>query len=507
MCGILFSLDSNGEKHFFNLSHRGPNSSTLKKFNYRTYQVTLGFHRLSITGVQNGEQPFFGNGVYLVCNGEIYNHKELKKTFCLETSTDSDCEVILALYLKHDRSMFTFLRGEYAFVLFDTRKGVVIYGRDTCGVRPLFISDDGFSLASELKGLPSKRGTQIVPGFIYTYDMLEKTTSSVRNKFIYTNKQSIKYHLIDAVKIRLESEVPIGFLLSGGFDSSIILSIASRLLPLDKRIEVFTVGFSEDAPDVVWARKVIAYLEEVHGKRYNHHVVIHTIDDGLAAIPEVITCTETYDTTTIRASTPMWLAAKYIKENTNVKVVISGEGSDEANGSYKYFLLAPNLSEFNSERNRLINDIYLFDGLRADRTISAHGLELRVPFLDDTVVQTLLQEDAVYTDMKKTGIEKQYIRECFVGWLSDEILWRSKEAFSDAVSFSWKDCIKAKAASLPLPASKYDYLNPSTSEERWYRSIFEHLYPGNKPIPYLWMPRWVDTKGEPSATVLSVYKK
>jgi asparagine synthase (glutamine-hydrolysing) len=507
MCGITFTTHPDGLKALDAIRHRGPTSTTVKSFDYQSHRISMIFHRLSVTGVNNGEQPFYANDVYVMCNGEIFNHKELKDEFGLHCTTDSDCEVILQLYLHGGRSVdiLDYIYGEYAFVIFDMRLGMVIYGRDYMGVRPLFISEDEyFTLSSELKGLPGK-GKQVQPGVFSVRSLFD---GEIR---YYPMKRQgfgdMKVALIESVRYRVKSEVPIGFLLSGGLDSSLVLSIASRFIPSSEKINVFTTGFSLDAPDVVCAKEVIAYLQGIYGDRYIHHVYIPTIEEGIEAVPHVIKSIESYDTTTVRASTPMWMLARYIKEKTNVKVVLSGEGSDEINGSYLYFHYAPGRDEFDKERVRLVEDIHFFDGLRADRTISAFGLELRVPFLDSTVVIDTLSTD-VYTSAKATGIEKYHLRNLFKDYLPEKLLWRTKAAFSDAVSVSWKDHLKTHAEMLDTKTHETDHLPPKSAEERWYRSIFERYYPSQGGvIPYLWLPRWVDTHGEPSATVLAIHQE
>lgn len=507
MCGITFTTHPDGLKSVETIKHRGPTSTTVKSFDFQSDRISMIFNRLSITGVSNGEQPFYSNGVYVMCNGEIYNHHELREKYNLKCKTQSDCEVILWLYLQSDTNQLHELSGEYAFVIFDTRLGNVIYGRDYTGVRPLFISDEEyFTLCSELKGIKAlhSKGAQVKPGIIYVYSLFDKNTFQYPLKY-KGYPQHARQSLIDAVKDRINSEVPIGFLLSGGLDSSLILSIASRLIPKTEKITVFTTGFSFDAPDVVASREVIKYLQSIHGDRYIHHIYIPSVDKGIESIPHVIKAIESYDTTTVRASTPMWMLARYIRNKTNVKVVLSGEGSDEINGSYLYFHYAPSKEEFDKERKRLTEDIHLFDGLRADRTISAFGLELRVPFLDKNVVVDTLATD-VYTSAKSTGIEKYHLRNSFRGFLPEHLLWRTKAAFSDAVSTQWKDELKKHGDVLSLSNCNTSHLTPRTGEEKWYRSIFEQYYPGQGGvIPYLWLPRWVDTQGEPSATVLDVY--
>lgn len=503
MCGITFTTEpSRGD-----IEHRGPDSTSIKSFNFGIHRITMIFNRLSITGVSNGEQPFYSDGVYLMCNGEIYNYKKIQRDYELKTTTQSDCEVILRLYLQGGIDMLNCIQGEYAFVLFDTRSGLVIFSRDQLGVRPLFISkaNSHFSLSSELKGLPSKRGFQVRPNVYHIYDLFSEESTEI--PIIRYGNNNVKKSLINAVRTRLNSEVPIGFLLSGGLDSSLVLSIASRFIT--DKITVFTTGFSHDAPDVVNAKKVIEYLTKIYGDKYIHHIYIPTIQEGIDSIPSVIKSIESYDTTTVRASTPMWMLARYIRQKTNVKVVLSGEGSDEINGSYLYFHYAPNQIEFDEERRILTDNIHFFDGLRADRTISAFGLELRTPFLDSSVVIDTLNED-VYTSMKETGIEKYTLRNKFRDYLPPELLWRTKAAFSDAVSYSWKESLQKYSEELLHGAETRpeEYLPSRSCEERWYRLIFDTFYPDNeRVIPYKWLPRWVDTKGEPSATALAIHQE
>ena len=506
MCGITFTTDLNEIKS--SIEHRGPDSTTLKSFNYQTDRISMIFNRLSITGVSNGEQPFYKDEVYVLCNGEIYNHQKLKKDFGLMCSTDSDCEVILQLYLQGGRSIDTlnYIQGEYAFILFDLQSGLVIYSRDIAGVRPLFVStyNGNLILCSELKGFKHPEyASQVTPSKHHIYNLYTKTLSS-KDIFRY-GRGDIRESLIQSVKSRIHSEVPIGFLLSGGLDSSLVLSIASRFI--HDKITVFTTGFSMDAPDVIASKKVIEYLESKYGKKYIHHIYIPTIEEGIESIPNVIESIESYDTTTVRASTPMWLLAKYIKEKTNVKVVLSGEGSDEINGSYLYFHYAPTEKEFDDERRKLLDNIHFFDGLRADRTISAFGLELRVPFLDTFVITDSLNSSEIYSSMKESGIEKFHIRQLFEGYLPNELLWRTKAAFSDAVSFNWKASIQKYAKNLNIQGGNdYSHLNPVSDEDKWYRLIFENYYPNcGQVIPYKWLPNWVDTNGEPSATVLEIH--
>lgn len=507
MCGILFSTHPSGKKNFEALEHRGPDATTTMSFSVGNTKVFMGFHRLAITGVKNGGQPFHHKGVYVICNGEIYNYKDICKTNGIRLRTGSDCEVILHLYMEYGLEGLQVLRGDFAFVILDTNTGNVIVQRDPFGVRPLFIDEDedGLTLASELKGLPFGRGSQVPPGVLFIHNIHTGERSHYNKPMIQiSGKGDIRHILTEAVRIRIPEESRYGFLLSGGFDSSIILSIASRIIPPDKVIDVFSFGFSEDAPDVVNARTVVQWLTQTYQRRYNHHVVIDTIENGLATIPQTVHTTETFDTTTIRASTPMLMLAKYIREHTDIKVLFSGEGSDEVNGSYLYFLYGPK-DEITPERRRLLDNIHFFDGLRADRTTSAYGFELRVPFLDTDVVGHLLDTPEVVAEMLDTKIEKHYIRKFFKGYLPKEILWRTKAAFSDAVGYQWRKAILDHAKSLQIPDVEHKHLPPKTPEDKWYRMLYSEDYEADH-IPYFWRPKWVDVGDEPSATVLSVHK-
>lgn len=535
MCGIFFNYHSKRSKDQdvlqcgYKLKHRGPTSSTVKQFDYNNGDlVTMVFHRLSIMGISDGDQPFFSDGVYVMCNGEIYNYKEIIDEYKLDVKTHSDCEVIFAYYKTIDASsdkhlkltqFLSNLRGEFAFIIFDTRTNCIFAGRDRCGVRPLFFNYEfySFTFASELKGIPGGKGTQIEPDKCHKFDINNSVFTSL-NYFRLAPKLSYKDALIRAVDERLKSEAPIGFLLSGGFDSSIVLSIASELLPKDQVISVFTIGFSKDAPDVLNAIKVVSYLKEKYGQfRYIHYIHICDIKEGIRYIPDVIESLESFDTTTVRASTPMWIIAKFIRNNTSIKRVLSGEGSDELNGSYLYFHSAPDEKEFTEERIRLLNDIHYFDGLRADRTISAHGLELSTPFLDTSVIEAGLTPEIgkeMYKTMKESGMEKKLIRDMFVGYLPDEILYRTKEAFSDAVSYDWRKSIQRYAESKfkgKVTNESCPELDTKSPEENWYRLEFQRLYPNQSPknsTPYFWLPKWVYLQNrDPSATVLDIHKE
>lgn len=502
------------------LSHRGPDESShvCVPSDIPGEVWVLSFHRLSVTGVSNGSQPFQRNGVYLMCNGEIYNYRELMQKYDIQCESKSDCEVILGMYEK--QIGFERLYGEFAFVILDTVKNVISYGRDTFGVRPLFVSDTEIEFSSELKGLTTK-GRQVKPSTfgIFSVSTLPRDSISHVNKrlgFCINPGVSLHDSMYEAVRCRVSDlEVPLGFLLSGGFDSSIVLSMASKILfsgpKAPEKIHVFTTGFSQDAPDIVWAKKVVDYLQTMYGDRFVHHIYVPTIEEGIQVVPDVIRSIESYDTTTVRASVPMWLLSRYIRENTNVKILLSGEGSDELNGSYLYFHNAPSKEEFDNERIRLLENICYFDGLRADRCVSAFGIELRLPFLDKRVIYPLiLAGTKIYEEMVESGLEKQFIRRSLQGYLPFEINNRTKAAFSDAVSETWRRKLIENAERLHPEGTVTEstVTESTTSEAMWYRCEFDKFYPGQSDvIPYYWMPKWVpgDIR-DPSATVLACYR-
>lgn len=520
MCGIFLTTDPDQWQSFgllSNLAPRGPDSTSWKRFSLGKDTLTIGFTRLAITGRSNGEQPFYKDSVYLVCNGEIYNHSTFQGT----RQTQSDCEVLLHLYLAGNRtcSLFSKLEGEYAFILCDLITGKIWFGRDCFGVRPLFISswsEKYLTLASEGKAV-GRKFVQVTPGKYYSVTLSSGYQQCVledprRSQALSMPPQEVEGNieelLTEAVRVRLPQEVEVGFLLSGGFDSSLILSIACRLLGKSRRIQAFSCGFASDAPDLKAAKEMVTFLEG-QGYRIHHHSVVFTLEEGLSAVPAVVSCLESYDTTTVRASVPMFLLARYISENTNVKVILSGEGSDEINGSYLYFLAQKDPQQLMMERKRLTGDIHFFDGLRADRTLAHWGLELRVPFLDPKVAGFLLNCSSVDAEMLDTGTEKQYIRERFSDdYLPPSILWRVKAAFSDAVSGEWRRRLLSQSEH---EVSKLTQLFPDRinsalpPEDQWYQSLYRAEFGNNVPIPYLWRPKWVGPVTDPSATVLTVH--
>ena len=479
MCGIFATTGGEPPKPEF-LEHRGPDKSVHTNVN----DIQLVFHRLAINGLHEGMQPFQHGDKYLIANAEIYNHLELGGI-----EGESDCKVILPTIEKHGIinacQMFS---GDFAFVVTD---GTDIWAaRDQVGVRPLFFCrhPKGIAFASEAKGLLQFK-TKIdifPPGHFYdskidsficwrpNYWDCPRSDNDI--EFI----KSQIYHLMsEAVEKRVTtSERPVGFFLSGGLDSSIVAALGKKFLG---KIKTFAIGL-EGAPDLLAAKEMAKFLDS------DHTEVIFTIEEGLSAVSNVIWHLETFDTTTIRASTPMFLLSKYIKENTDIRVVLSGEGSDELFGGYLYFHAAPDVTEFISETGRLVKDVHMFDILRADRTTSAHGLELRVPFFDRDVIDYVMDGFDAELKMPFGGMEKHLLRETFEDILPEEIAWRQKNGMSDAVGYAWAEALR-----------KFG--------ENKYKSIFNKFFGSNDHlVPYKWMPKWVEAS-DPSGASLSFFKK
>ena len=503
---------------------RGPDDTKfLDLFNYY-----MGFHRLSINGLDSiSNQPFIKNNIYLICNGEIYNYKELYSHIGIKPETNSDCEIILDLYQLFPVEYFiNLLDGVFSFIIYNARKNEIVVGRDPFGVRPLFCDSNYDYFSSELKqicNLTTEPIGQFPPGhyLIKSNSITNKYDNLVRyhnlNQYYlpqcsqYKNfndernfyKSMIRGTLINAVKKRLMTDRPIACLLSGGLDSSLITSIVQFLrtktvnnLP---KLETFSIGL-EGSTDLVYAKKVARYLDT------NHTEILVTEDDFFNAIPTVIEKIESYDTTTVRASVGNYLVAKYISEHSEAKVIFNGDGADELTGGYLYVQRAPSTLLFDYEVKHLLNNIHKFDVLRSDRSISSCGLEPRTPFLDKTFVNMYLSIPINYR-RQTNEIEKKLLRDAFVEFLPSEVLYRKKEAFSDGVSGterSWFQIIAEKLDNINIPNFKYNgsYLTPKTKEQMYYRFLFEKFYPNcEKIIPYFWMPKWSNTT-DPSARTL-----
>lgn len=527
MCGILCIIHKNLDQKIINqclekLIPRGPDKQNSISVN----NVFLGFTRLAIMDTSDdGLQPFSKSENHVICNGEIYEYEKLAKNFDIELKTKCDCEVILPLYEKLGfAEMIKSLDAEFALIIYDEKANKIYAARDRYGVRPLFYgwNKDIFGFASEVKALHDimENIKPVIPNKYYVFDLNTfdfqtfdyfnyKDCSELSYTFNIDEliKISVNHLLTNAVKKRLNTDRPIGFLLSGGLDSSLIVSVATRVLGPDA-ITCFSIGL-ENSPDVMASKVVAKYL----GIK-NHHIIPFDIETGINAIPDVIKQIESYDITTIRASTPQYIMAKYISENTDIKVLLSGEGSDEIHGSYRYFRDAPNKEQFHLESVRLLEELYMFDNLRTDRTMSGNGLEVRVPFLDFDYVSFIMSIDSQKLMYTPKQMEKQIIRDSFIGYLPKEILYRSKEAFSDAVSsteINWFRSIQKIASETisetDILDSKFVINKPKTSEALYFRRIFDQFYPDRcNLINHYWLPKFQKEEvDDPSATILQCY--
>lgn len=545
MCGIWallgqLQISDFGEWYtaFMKIKHRGPEYSS---FDLIHTNALLGFHRLAIMDLSaEGNQPFHyvrddGSCVYCICNGEIYDFNQLKKKYDIVTKSQSDCEVIIPLYEKFGpEKTFKLLGSEFACIIFDISplKKVKLYaGRDPIGVRPLFYSiqkDKHICLSSEIKGLTDENSNRDVsvfpPGHYMTYEdgimsltpyhnfetnIVESLKSQLCTNTIKTDIRNI---FIESVKKRLITEREFGCLLSGGLDSSLVVGVVKYLMP-NISFPVFTIAFKSGSTDLPHAQ----YLAKQLGLK--HYVIEIEEDDALKVIDETIYAVESWDITTIRASVMQKLIAKYIKENTSIKVLLVGENSDELFLGYLYAHYAPSVEEAHLDSLRLVKDVHRFDGLRADRCMAYHGLEVRVPFADIELVDYVYQLDPQLVIPKK-GIEKYLLRKAFEGQniIPDDILFRRKEAFSDAVSKkdkSWYKIIQSHIETLISDQefndckSKYPFCQPFTKESHYYRKkfteYFGNSYQTSQVIPYYWMPKWTEETDDPSARTLKVY--
>ncbi|AHF73184.1 asparagine synthetase B [Candidatus Sodalis pierantonius str. SOPE] len=480
------------------MRHRGPDWSGV----YEGDKAILAHERLSIVDVNTGAQPLY-NAAHthvLAVNGEIYNHQLIREQLGdrYAFQTGSDCEVILALYQEKGPEFLDELRGMFAFILYDTEKDAYLIGRDHMGIIPLYIGHDehgNLYVASEMKALvPVCRTLQEFPPGHYLWSQDgEMRQYYQRDWFDYdrvkdnvTDKAALKAALEESVKSHLMSDVPYGVLLSGGLDSSIISAItkkyAARRVEDQAKSEAwwpqlhsFAVGL-EGSPDLSAASKVVAALGTVH------HEIHFTVQEGLDAIRDVIYHIETYDVTTIRASTPMYLMSRKIKA-MGIKMVLSGEGADEVFGGYLYFHKAPNAKEFHEELVRKLQALHMYDCARANKTMSAWGVEARVPFLDKQFLDVAMRINPQDKMCGNGKIEKHVLRECFADYLPESVAWRQKEQFSDGVGYSWIDSLKVIAAEqisdrqLANAHFRFPYNTPTSKEGYLYREMFEALFP------------------------------
>lgn len=508
MCGIVcaFELKQKAEElrpQILEMSkkirHRGPDWSGI----FDNKKAILAHERLAIVDPASGKQPLISRDKKLVlaANGEIYNHRELRKQFPdYEFQTESDCEVILALYQEKGVDFVDEMNGIFGFAMYDVEKDEYFVARDHMGVIPLYIGWDEkgtFYVASELKALEGTctRIELFPPGhylhsstghFVKWYHRDWTDYHAVKDN--ETSIQKIKEALEAAVHRQLMSDVPYGVLLSGGLDSSIISAIAKQYA--QKRIESndttdawwpqlhsFSVGL-EGSPDLAAAQKVARHIGTVH------HEIQFTIQEGLDAIRDVIYNLETYDITTVRASTPMYLMARVIK-SMGIKMVLSGEGADELFGGYLYFHKAPNAKEFHEETVRKLGKLHLYDCLRANKSLAAWGIEGRVPFLDKEFMDVAMAINPQDKLINGERMEKWVVRKAFESYLPESIAWRQKEQFSDGVGYSWIDAIKQVVDKIvtdeQLASAKYKFplQTPTSKEEFYYRTIFAEHFPSD----------------------------
>ena len=562
MCGVFallnyynYSLETI-HNEFMKGKSRGPESS---KFVTEYEKMVLGFHRLAINGLnEESNQPLVIDDVVLICNGEIYNYKQLYETMEITPVTGSDCEVIIHLYIKYGiEQTLTMLDGVYSFILYDTRKKPYLsadmyVARDPFGVRPLYLFKNNttmmYGFASELKCLDyfcndtyhNYTITHFQPGTYSTFrfdndcwDIINKNVvyiiPSFSHNWLINNHNPIMF--VDnlwltisaslntsVIKRCLTTERRVACLLSGGLDSSLIASLVNNFYKLNKnliKLETYSIGL-EGSEDLKYARIVADYLDTIHTE------IIVTEQEMFEAIPEVIKAIESYDTTTIRASIGNYLLGKYISTHSEAKVIFNGDGSDELLGGYLYMNKCPDDIEFDKETRRLLKDIHLFDVLRSDKSISSHGLEPRTPFLDKNFVNFMLSIPPYIRNHKNIPegcIEKFILRNSFcVNYfknfndeqiLPNQILWRKKEAFSDGVSSQGRSLYKIlqeQIANKLNTENNVTHYEPNIETEKlYYKKLFISLYPNCEDIvPYFWMPKYI-TSNDPSARTLPIY--
>ena len=547
MCGIYSILNTSKEKinfqiyekDFEKIKHRGPDDSKIIEIDNN---VLFGFHRLRINGIDEiSDQPLLYDGAYLICNGEIYNYRELVKKYGFLMETNSDCEVILHLYRKFGiNRTIDELDGEFAFILYDIKNQLFIITRDHIGIRPLFIGTNetkktiGFS--SEAKSLTETflNVKQYTPGFYsiynintetsetfqwYSYNTMDLVSNGLSGEIYQTYSRiqvltEVKYRVIKAVNDRVHlSDRQVGCFLSGGLDSSLVTSIMSRK---DKNIPCFSIGL-KDSLDIIASKKVTEFLGLT-----NHHIVEVTVDEAIVSIPHVIKSLESYDITTIRASIFQWLLSKYIKENTDVTVLLSGELPDESIPGYWAFSFCKTDVDFINLSRDMIEQLHEYDLLRTDRTTANFGLEVRVPFANKELLKLFHNIPIEYRKFDSNTIEKSLLRDAFKEgeWLPSSILNRKKHAFSDAINGNgfcfYKEVEKfAEKTITEKEWNDKDVLYPNNTpvskESFYYRKLFESMYPNRSNlIRSYWMPKIKDNNGnlilDPSATALPGHK-
>ena len=506
MCGIVCAFDLKKDSETLRpqilemskkLRHRGPDWSGI----YHSKNAILGHERLAIVDPASGKQPLYSmdGSIVLAANGEIYNHLELRKKFegKYTFKTESDCEIILALYQEKGADFVDDLNGIFAFAIYDSNQDSYFIARDHMGIIPLYMGwdkDGTFYVASELKALEGICvKIELFPPGHYIMSGSSKPTQWYKRDWVDfetvknnpTRIEDLHNALSEAVHRQLMSDVPYGVLLSGGLDSSITSALAKKFS--SKRIESedtqdawwpqlhsFSVGL-EGSPDLAAAKKVSEHIGSIH------HEVIFTIQEGLDAIKDVIYHLETYDITTVRASTPMFLMARSIKSH-GIKMVLSGEGADELFGGYLYFHKAPSAVEFHKETVRKLDKLHQYDCLRANKSLAAWGIEGRVPFLDKEFIDVAMRINPQDKMINKERMEKWVVRKAFEDYLPESVTWRQKEQFSDGVGYNWidtlKEVVEAKVSNEQMDNAHFRFplQTPQNKEEFYYRSIFEEHF-------------------------------
>jgi len=523
MCGIFAAIRSREDRATLEqwsekVSHRGPDHTDMKKFGE---SVVFGFHRLRINGVNSeSDQPMEKDGLFLIANAEIFNHKDLSDTYEFDIKSESDCEVILHMYERFgiERTVKE-LDGEFAIVLYDSHKDEVFAVRDHLGIRGMYMGTRGEEIyfASEAKAITFCDKVKQFPPRKWWSSKTEEFSTYYELKFNKHSEQSETAHLKSinqllrsAVKKRMMSDRKIGCLLSGGLDSSLIASIVAEAAEDRKDIETFSIGM-EGSPDLIAAQAVADHIGTTH------HSIMADESDFIGALRDTVYKCGSYDITTIRASVGHQLVSNYIKDHSDVKVIFTGETADEF-GSYLYFQNAPSPSAFQDEAIRLLEDIHYFDMLRGDRSVSSAGLEARVPFADKAFMAYYMGIEAEQRMFDDGKMEKYLIRKAFENddLIPDDVLWRRKNGFSDSVSKkdkSWSEVITSYVDAIVSDTeyesekSKFVHDSPKTKEGYWYRKVFSEMYGEacDKLTPYQWLPKWCGDVVDPSARVLEIY--
>ena len=548
MCGIIGVFrESSGSKSkkdvlqivarmASKIRHRGPDASGMFSDSF----ATLAHERLSIVDVKGGKQPLIDSktGRILIANGEIYDHLELQKLLVKkhDFKTKSDSEVLLYLYDELGPSFLEKVDGIFAFIIYDPKTKEYFVARDHIGIVPLYVGWDKEKkvyFASELKALEPYcdrykefppghyfRGSDLQSSAQFTKWYEEKWMTEVSTEEVSLTK--LQDALEKSVKKQLMADVPIGVLISGGLDSSLVAAIAQKEYQKrtdGKSLHSFSIGLAE-SPDLKYAREVAVYIGT------NHHEIVFTVEEGIAAIYDVIRHLETYDVTTIRAATPMYLMARYIK-SLGIKMVMSGEGADEVFGGYLYFHMAPSAEELHQETVRKLLKLSKYDCLRANKSMAAFGVEARVPFLGKNFLNYAMSIDPIWKMCTQGRMEKDVLRRAFEGYIPESVLWRQKEQFSDGVGYSWIDSLKKLAEQrisdkmLNDAALRFPIQPPETKEAYMIREIFDELYPSKSaaltvevgpsiacstPMAYLWSKSF-EGMADPSGRAVAVHKQ